>query len=147
MEPVSYMKKEGDIMNVGNYRQPICDVLKMGRKKSGMSTNEVAERLVEYGLKITGKAIYTYESGQNEPSARMFLALLDIYKLDSISFEQPQKEAPEQPVFTRREMNLLNLFRLLNEHGKSTVECITEHEYVCAAKDAKFDIDNINDDE
>jgi transcriptional regulator with XRE-family HTH domain len=139
--------KRGDIMNVGNYRQPICDVLKMGRKKSGMSTNEVAERLVEYGLKITGKALYTYESGQNEPSARMFLALLDIYKLENVSLEQPQAEAPQQPIYTRREMNLLNLFRLLNEHGKSTVECITEHEYVCAAKESKLDIGNVIDDD
>jgi transcriptional regulator with XRE-family HTH domain len=147
MEYVLYMTKRGVNMEVSKYRQPICDVLKMGRKKAGMTTNEVAVQLEEYGLKITGKSLYSYESGQNEPTARMFLALLEIYKLDNINFAQPQPETPEHPIFTRREMNLINLYRLLNEHGKSTVDCITEHEYISAAKEASIGIGSVIDDE
>lgn len=57
----------------------VKDVLKKLRKTSKMSANEVIVHLASYGIDISSKTLYGYESGLSMPNADIFVALCKIY--------------------------------------------------------------------
>ena len=69
------------------------------RKNSRLSVKYVAECLEkDYGVKLSTKTIYSWETGQNQPSADMLLILCKIYGisniLETLGYENTNSEVP-----------------------------------------------------
>ena len=60
-------------MNVG-------EKLKFLRESNNMTRKDAADKLREFGVDISDKTLYGYESGRNSANADMFLTLCKIYK-------------------------------------------------------------------
>ena len=86
-------------------RSRIAEVLKQGRKTKRYSVEDVSKLLlVKYAIKISGKTLYSYETGHRQPDADLLMALCEIYGIDDImeAFREPEPEttktpAPEEP--------------------------------------------------
>ena len=69
------------------------------RKSSHLSVKYVAECLEkDYGIKLSTKTIYSWETGQNQPSADMLLILCKIYGisniLETLGYDNADSEIP-----------------------------------------------------
>lgn len=100
----------------------ISSVLKQLRKTSGLSAGEVALQLKEYGIDISSKTLYGYESGLSMPNANLFVALCKIYKCDN-----PMDLFGNQ-AFSYDELSLMKDFKELDDAGQQIVRCVIEHE-------------------
>lgn len=100
----------------------ISSVLKQLRKTSGLSANEVALRLKGYGIEISSKTLYGYESGLSMPNANLFVALCKIYKCDN------PMDLFGNPAFSHDEISLMKDFKELDDEGQRIVRCMIEHE-------------------
>ena len=76
-------------------RSSIAEVLKNKRKALNMSASEVVARLNMYGIEISPKSLYSYESGHRQPDADTLMALCEIYEITNplLSFGY-KKEKP-----------------------------------------------------
>ncbi len=63
----------------------IASFLKAKRKELKMTVLTVQEKLSEYGISVSGKTIYGWESGRRQPDAEIFVALCNIYGVSSFS--------------------------------------------------------------
>ena len=100
-------------------------LIKSRRKDCGLSVKEVIEKLKTYGIDISVKTLYSWESGQNRVSADEFMALCDIYHVESItelSNCSTFSYSPEEKMHIKK-------YRALDEHGKSNVDVLLENEY------------------
>ncbi len=61
-------------------KQAIASFLKQLRKTSGLSANDVIEKLKKYSIDISAKTLYGYESGLSMLNADAFVSLCRIYK-------------------------------------------------------------------
>lgn len=60
-------------------------LLRYYRKGAKLSVNDVVEKLkTEYNTTITNKAVYSWETGQNQPPADTLLRLCKMYHIDNI---------------------------------------------------------------
>ena len=100
----------------------IAAILKQLRKSSRKSMKTIIEQLGEQGITVSEKILYTYESGLNMPSARIFLALCKIYNCTDFirMFSDINYDSQEQS-------HMLKYCRL-DKHGKMTVDLITDRE-------------------
>jgi len=64
-------------------KQVIANFLKQLRKTSGLSANDVVEKLKNYNIDISAKTLYGYESGLSMLNADAFVSLCRIYKCDN----------------------------------------------------------------
>ncbi len=62
-------------------------ILRNLRTSSGLSSEEVVEKLKNRGIDISTKTLYGYESGVSTPRVNTFIALCDIYNVDDIMGE------------------------------------------------------------
>lgn len=64
--------------------QNISLILKQQRNISQMTPEQVVSKLEDYGISISVKALYAYESGISFPKVPTFLALCEIYNIRDI---------------------------------------------------------------
>lgn len=64
-------------------KSAIAKFLKQLRIISGMSVDEVVGKLQKYGINISTKTLYGYESGVSMLNADVFVALCRIYKCNN----------------------------------------------------------------
>ncbi len=100
----------------------IAAILKQLRKSSRKSIKTILQQLSEQGITVSENTLYTYESGLNLPSARIFLALCKIY--NCIDFVRIFSDIN----FDRQEQIHMIKYRHLDKHGKMTVDLITDRE-------------------
>ena len=62
-------------------------ILRGLRTRSGLSAEDVVEKLNRRGIEISVKTLYGYESGVSTPRVNTFIALCDIYQVDDIMGE------------------------------------------------------------
>lgn len=65
-------------------RLTIAEVLKNHRKSMRLSATEVTTRLAVYGVDISPKSLYSYESGHRQPDADTLMALCEIYGIKDV---------------------------------------------------------------
>ena len=109
-------------------RQSIATVLKQLRKTSGKSTAEISKELKEYGIEVSPKTIYGYESGISTPNADVFMVLCRIYNCDdpvSVFFGSP---------FSADESVFIIKFRALDDHAKKLIQLLLDEEYKRCSK-------------
>lgn len=100
----------------------IAIFLKQLRKTSGFSALEVVAMLKDYGIDISSKTLYGYESGLSMLNADVFVALCRIYKCDN------PMDIFGSPSVTSIEMNLIEKYRSLDPYGQETVNYILDRE-------------------
>ena len=77
------------------------------------------EILKTYGIDISVKTLYGWESGHRQPDADTFLILCYIYGIDSIAEILGAEKGQEN--FTLDELKIIEGYRSLNEQGKEVV--------------------------
>lgn len=120
-------------------KQTIANFLKQLRKTSGLSVNEVTDKLQEYGIDISAKTLYGYESGLSMLNTDAFVALCKIYKCDN------PLEIFGTPTVKSNEMRIVEKYRSLDPYGQETVSYILDREVkrVSELADLKEKIPNI----
>lgn len=110
-------------------RERIAQVLKSKRKESALSVEAVAEKLKTlFGIEISAKSLYSYESGHRQPDADLLMALCDVYGITDVmeTFRDPKEKSPppEKPVDeeTRKEvtnivMDMVTKLGWIEENG------------------------------
>lgn len=92
------------------------------REKAGLSQKELANL-----LKITPSRISNWEQGANCPTIDI---LFDVCKILNVSINDIYGIYPNEKVsLSYAEKEHLNKYRLIDEHGKSLVDMITDAEY------------------
>lgn len=95
----------------------IASVLKLLRKSSKLSAENTVVELDKYGIKISVKTLYGYESGLSMPNANVFVALCKIYKCDN-----PMIYFGVNANINHEEIAHIKKYRALDEHGKEMVD-------------------------
>lgn len=106
--------------------QEIGNTLKKLREQNGLTRREVSEKLLEYGIDISDKTLYGYESGRSSANADMFLALCKIYKCNNIlsTFESTADDV----LFTNDEWETIEKYRSLDPFGQETINLALDRE-------------------
>ncbi len=104
----------------------IGEKLKQLREANGMTRKDVADKLKAFGIDISDKTLYGYESGRNSANADMFLALCQIYKCNNIM--ETFSSSVDNVLFTNDEWKMIEQYRLLDLSGQETVSAILKHE-------------------
>ena len=92
--------------------------LKSKRKELNLKVSEVVSSLKLYGIEISEKTLYGYETGHRQPDADTFLSLCKIYEIESLS------EVPNyaENNFSESDPNLeyiIKCYKDMNQEGKS----------------------------
>lgn len=103
--------------------QTIAGFLKQLRKTSGLSANEVVNNLKSYGIEISAKTLYGYESGLSMLNADVFVALCRIYKCDN------PMELFGNISITSQEYKHIEKYRSLDTIGRETVNTVLDCEF------------------
>lgn len=104
-------------------KQTIANFLKQLRRTSGLSANEVTDKLQEYDIDISAKTLYGYESGLSMLNADAFVALCRIYKCDN------PLEIFGSPTVKSTELEMINKYRNLDQHGREMVDFTLQKEW------------------
>lgn len=108
-------------------QQSIGNKLRKLRNQSNLSVQDVAVLLHKYGIYISTKALYSYETGTRSVEAPIFLALCMIYRCDNILKEFADCDyAVTNP--SSEELRLLERIRGLDEHGQELLNGMLELE-------------------
>lgn len=99
-------------MNIG-------ERLKSLRESNNLTRREVVEQLKNYGIDISDKTLYGYESGRNSANADMFLALCRVYKCNNIM--EIFSDTVDDVLFTNKEWELIEKYRDLSSYDQETV--------------------------
>lgn len=91
------------------------------RLRENLSVKEVIEKLSDYGHDITDKTLYSYENDKRAASADMFITLCRIYKCNNI-LETFAGMEPDYSIPDDTEWNIIEKYRILDEHGKEMVD-------------------------
>lgn len=109
--------------------------LKKGRLNKGLKQSDVFQKT---GIKNT--TLSNYENGVTEPDMDTFLALCELYELDFVSLMEeaygikvPGKNFHIKP----SEMELLNKYNHLDEHGKEMVDFTLTKEWERSTAEAR----------
>ncbi len=103
-------------------KQVIANFLKQLRKTSGLSANDVVEKLKNYNIDISAKTLYGYESGLSMLNADAFVSLCRIYKCDN------PMDMFGIPSIKPEEIKHIEKYRSLDPHGQQTVDLILDWE-------------------
>lgn len=101
----------------------IASFLKQLRKTSGYSANSVVEQLKSYGIDISAKTLYGYESGLSMLNADAFVALCRIYKCDN-----PMDIFGTTTTYPN-EIDMIEKYRTLDTHGTEMVDYVLGKEF------------------
>ena len=88
--------------------------LRYYRKSANLSVNDVITKLQqEYNIEYTNKAVYGWESGQNQPPADTFLILCKMYNVTNIveSMGYVSQFKREPLILTKKEEQLILNYR------------------------------------
>ncbi len=103
------------------------ETLRSLREREKLSVKEVIEQLKKYGLDITDKTLYSYESDKRAASADMLLALCQIYNCNNV-LETFAGFDPDYSIPDDSEWELIEKYRSLDSSGKNTVDAVIQQE-------------------
>lgn len=115
----------------------IAVMLKTKRKELNLSIQAVLDQLHNYGINISGKTLYGWESGHRQPDADTFLVLCKLYGIDSISgIDQILPFKQKNPPISGEAENLARDFDSLDNWGKKLVRSLVDIELARCKEEA-----------
>lgn len=97
-------------------------LLKSKRKELGFSAQEAVDKLKSFGINISIKTLYGWEAGTRQPDADTFIALCQIYGIDSLSkIKTPQALSQEA-------INIAKNYDTLDTWGKKAIRDLMKNE-------------------
>ncbi len=103
---------------------PVGAMLKAKRKENKLPVKDVIGKLRSFGIDISDKTLYGWESGHRQPDADTFLTLCKIYGIESISAIDSTK-TQDMP---KDAQVVANDYVSLDEHGKRIVKSVIAEE-------------------
>ena len=99
----------------------IGSVLRSKRNEAGLSVEQVSDALIGLGFKASRKTIYSWESGNSQPTPDALLAMCDIYKINDVlgAFgyinTAPEEQEPNE------EQTLISYYRKASKEDRSAL--------------------------
>ena len=109
----------------------VSAILKEKRKELGLSVKTVLDMLQSYGVDISDKTLYGWESGHRQPDADTFLALCQIYGIDTL------KGIKKAPLYSSEAMKLAQDYDDLDSYGQRVVRLVADEEKARCAEQAQ----------
>lgn len=100
----------------------VSAILKEKRKGLSLSVKTVLDELRLYGVDISDKTLYGWESGHRQPDADTFLALCQIYGIETL------KGIKNAPSISDEAMRLAKDYDGLDSHGQRMVRLVADEE-------------------
>ena len=109
----------------------IGKTLREYRIASGISVKEISDLLTSKGYKASEKTIYSWESGNSSPSPDALLAMCSAYNIDNVlsAFGYDGYNEDGSICLNMDEINMVEKYRDLDDHGKEMVDFTLEKEY------------------
>lgn len=118
----------------------VSAILKEKRKRLGLSVKTVLDELRSYDIEISDKTLYGWESGHRQPDADTFLALCQIYGIDTLKGTTKAPSTSDEAVLETDSLRstLLHNFDQLNHEGQERL-VETSDDMVSSGKYIKSD--------
>ena len=118
----------------------VSTILKEKRKGLGLSVKTVLDELRSYDIEISDKTLYGWESGHRQPDADTFLALCQIYGIDTLkgTAKAPSTSDETDSQADSLRSTLLHNFDQLNHEGQERL-AETSDDMVSSGKYIKSD--------
>ena len=99
----------------------IGSVLRSKRNEAGLSVEQVSDTLIGLGFKASQKTIYSWESGNSQPTPDALLAMCDIYKINDVlgAFGYINTAPAEQE--QNEERTLISYYRKASNEDRSAL--------------------------
>ena len=99
----------------------IGSVLRSKRNEAGLSVEQVSDALIGLGFKASQKTIYSWESGNSQPTPDALLAMCDIYKINDVlgTFGYINTASAEQE--PNEEQTLISYYRKASKEDRSAL--------------------------
>ena len=109
----------------------IGETLKKCRLNAGKSVKEISDLLISKGFKASEKTIYSWESGNSQPSPDAFLIMCKAYNLSDIlrTFGYTNTSASDVKPVSTNNHEFIKKYRELDTHGKDMVDTVLQREY------------------
>ena len=108
-------------------KSSIGEILKEQRIKANISVKQISELLVSEGFKASEKTIYSWESGNSQPTPDALLAMCKAYGITDILNTFSDAET-EYDTPSKKEWEFIKKYRLLDQSGIKTVNYILDSE-------------------
>lgn len=93
----------------------IASRLRYYRQFNHLSVQDVADKLASHGNPVSTKSIYSWETGQTQPSADTLMYLCELYKIDDVletfGYQNTSEEKSIKDTLTDEELALIIAFR------------------------------------
>lgn len=100
----------------------VAQILKIKRTELNLSAKAVVKKLQDFGIYISDKTLYGWESGHRKPDGDVFLILCHIYGIDSLEgLDAIPQIMNQKPSMSAKAKKLAEDFDTLDEFGKKAV--------------------------
>ena len=113
----------------------IGNILKTRRKELNLSVKDVLAQLHNFGIDISDKTLYGWESGHRQPDADTFLILCNIYQISTITGIQKIPKRENDETIEKAPSNLSEEayqvaqdYSQLDQPGKNVVRVVIQEE-------------------
>lgn len=93
----------------------IGSVLRARRVKAGLSVEQVSDILKSEGFKASKKTIYSWESGNSQPTPDALMAMCEIYAIDDVlttfGYTASASARQQRPTLESDEQQLISYYR------------------------------------
>lgn len=115
----------------------IGNILREKRIEAGLSVKDISSRLTDKGYKASEKTIYSWESGNSQPSPEALLEMCDAYAIQDIlsTFGYNGYKEDGSIQLNVKEQEHMEKYRFISQHspaGKETVDFILSREHAIA---------------
>lgn len=109
----------------------IGENLKKCRVDAKKSVKEISDLLKSKGFKASEKTIYSWESGNSQPSPDAFLIMCKAYNISDIlkTFGYVNSPAHKEDFISNDNRDFIKKYRELDTHGKDMVDTVLQKEY------------------
>lgn len=109
-------------------RSSIANVLKSRRKELGLSIREVLGLLRPYGIDISDKTLYGWESGHRQPDADHFIVLCTVYGIESLSAFSGTSKSAAPAGLSEEAHQIAKDYDGLDQPGRNVVKVVVVEE-------------------
>lgn len=108
----------------------IGNILREKRIEAGLSVKDISSRLTDKGYKASEKTIYSWESGNSQPSPEALLEMCDAYAIQDIlsTFGYNGYKEDGSIQLNVKEQEHIEKYRSLDSSGQETVSYILDKE-------------------